>query len=208
MINPYIEQDLQTKFNATIDCVEPNRVTRYALMHGTHPLTFADVLELWQADAEFRDYYRRLLAESPFVAYRWETPPLTASNATQPFEFVLLNAPAFGSRRTDQTAYAEYFTADDTDCGVVSFANLSGDASLVVPSPRADISAYGHLAAFIRRAPAKQVDALWRIVSQAVRSRMGNKPLWLSTAGGGVAWLHVRLDSRPKYYGYSPYRAL
>ncbi|MGI9175867.1 MAG: DUF6940 family protein [Rhodothermales bacterium] len=24
--------------------------------------------------------------------------------------------------------------------------------------------------------------------------------MWLSTAGGGVSWLHVRLDSRPKYY--------
>ncbi len=35
---------------------------------------------------------------------------------------------------------------------------------------------------------------------------IGHTPLWLSTAGGGVAWLHVRLDSRPKYYGYSPYK--
>ncbi|MFL6237620.1 MAG: DUF6940 family protein [Thermoanaerobaculia bacterium] len=29
-----------------------------------------------------------------------------------------------------------------------------------------------------------------------------------STYGGGagVSWLHVRLDDRPKYYGYGPYR--
>jgi len=33
-------------------------------------------------------------------------------------------------------------------------------------------------------------------------------PTWLSTAGGGVAWLHVRLDTRPKYYRYNPYRAI
>jgi Family of unknown function (DUF6940) len=29
---------------------------------------------------------------------------------------------------------------------------------------------------------------------------------FFSTAGAGVAWLHVRLDDRPKYYGYPPYR--
>jgi len=28
----------------------------------------------------------------------------------------------------------------------------------------------------------------------------------LSTAGMGVYWLHVRLDTRPKYYQHTPYR--
>ena len=28
------------------------------------------------------------------------------------------------------------------------------------------------------------------------------KPVWLSTSGMGVAWLHFRLDQRPKYYTY------
>ncbi len=29
---------------------------------------------------------------------------------------------------------------------------------------------------------------------------------WLNTEGGGVAWLHVRIDQRPKYYHYAPYK--
>lgn len=193
-------------FDATIDNIEPNRITRYFLTRDAAALTFSNVLDLWQSDADFRNYYSQLLADSPFDAYRWETPTLTASNVTQPFQFVLLNSPGFCSRQTDQTAYDSYFTADDTDYGVVSFANLSGDATLVVPSPRTDISAYGHLAAFIRHAPNNQIDAFWRIISNAVKSKISHIPLWLSTAGGGVAWLHVRLDSRPKYYGYSPYK--
>ena len=94
---------------------------------------------------------------------------------------------------------------DDDDQGIVSFANLSGDATLIVPSPRIGIDAYGHLAAFIRQAPSSQIDKLWRVIGSTVKSRIGKTPLWLSTAGGGVAWLHVRLDSYPKYYGYSPY---
>ena len=36
--------------------------------------------------------------------------------------------------------------------------------------------------------------------------RVGARPVWLSTAGAGVSWLHVRLDDRPKYYGCGPYR--
>ena len=35
--------------------------------------------------------------------------------------------------------------------------------------------------------------------------RLGGKPVWLSTAGLGVGWLHVRLDDRPKYYRHAPY---
>ena len=31
------------------------------------------------------------------------------------------------------------------------------------------------------------------------------RPTWLSTEGSGVPWLHVRLDSRPKYYHHAAY---
>ncbi|MEZ6057638.1 MAG: hypothetical protein R3C01_13135 [Planctomycetaceae bacterium] len=193
-------------FDATIDHIEAGRVTRYRLLCDSVALRFADVLTLWHSDSTFCNYYTALLAESPFDAYRWETPPLTAATVNQPFEFVLLNSPGFCSRKTDRHTYGSYFTTDDTDHGVVSFANLSGDATLVVPSPRADISAYGHLAAFIRNAPKEQIEAFWRVLSNRVKSNLGQTPVWLSTAGGGVAWLHVRLDSRPKYYGFAPYR--
>jgi hypothetical protein len=36
--------------------------------------------------------------------------------------------------------------------------------------------------------------------------RLNEKPVWLSTAGGAVSWLHVRLDDRPKYYHYAMYK--
>ena len=39
-----------------------------------------------------------------------------------------------------------------------------------------------------------------------MEDRVNEIPVWLSTAGGGVAWLHVRLDDRPKYYSYAPYK--
>ena len=67
-------------------------------------------------------------------------------------------------------------------------------------------SAYGHLAAFVREAPEAPRHALWQSVGAARARRVGPSPVWLSTAGDGVAWLHVRLDDRPKYYRFEPYR--
>ncbi len=194
-------------FDAEIENIENNCVTKYQLKRDNTPLTYSEVLGLWQDDAKFRNFYTQLLADSPFAAFLWETPALTQNTMTNPFEFVLINSPWFCSRRTDAKAFENYFTKDD-DQGIVSFANLSGDATLIVPSPRTGIDAYGHLAAFIRQAPSLQIDKLWRVIGSTVKSRIGKTPLWLSTAGGGVAWLHVRLDSYPKYYGFSPYRQI
>jgi hypothetical protein len=30
--------------------------------------------------------------------------------------------------------------------------------------------------------------------------------IWISTIELGVSWLHVRIDSTPKYYHYTPYK--
>jgi hypothetical protein len=58
----------------------------------------------------------------------------------------------------------------------------------------------------VRGAPESQKHALWALVGKMMEQRMGSSPVWLSTAGAGVPWLHVRLDERPKYYGFGPYR--
>jgi hypothetical protein len=90
------------------------------------------------------------------------------------------------------------------------FRTLNSEAvglSTVVPCPIAEPSAYGHLAAFVRLAPNEQQHALWQLVGETMTRRIGTKPVWLSTAGAGVSWLHIRLDNRPKYYGFGPYKS-
>jgi len=189
-----------------IEVKEPDRVTRYRISNNGAILSYSSVLDLWQSDQGFRDFFTTLLKDSPFSGYRWETPAITETTMDRPFEFVLINTPEFAARATDTHAFAQFFTADARDSGIVTFANLRGDATLIVPSPRASDTAYGHIAAFVRNAPQAQVHAIWRAIGAQVQSQICAKPLWLSTAGGGVAWLHVRLDSRPKYYGHVPYK--
>jgi hypothetical protein len=170
------------------------------------PVKFSEVLRCWQDDSAFREFFIGLLADCPFSAFRWETPPVTLATQDQAFEFVLLDSPELLTE-PDVEAFAEHFgdTAGSDD--VVSFPNLNRDAILVVPCPIGPRSAYGHVAAFVREAPDDQKHALWRLVGEAMQRRLGPATIWLSTAGAGVPWLHVRLDQRPKYYGHAPYRA-
>ncbi|MDY6782300.1 MAG: hypothetical protein SW833_07080 [Cyanobacteriota bacterium] len=192
-------------FDSTLEILNGDRIRKYALWQNAERLCYARVLELWQVDKEFRSFFLSLLSDVPFSAYRWETPAIANSSINRPFEFVLLDSPGL-ARASDAATYREYFTTDDRDDGIVVFDNLGKDATLVVPSPRASNSAYPHLATFIRRAPDAQKHGLWRIVGRTVQHQLRDRPLWLSTAGGGVSWLHVRLDSRPKYYGFKPYK--
>lgn len=181
------------------------RLECYALTDGGVPVSYANVIEAWKADGEFRTFFIELLKNSPLAAYRWETPAVTPANLRRPFEFVLLEDLAL-ERAADESAFAEHFRARPKEREVVSFTNLRGDAVLVVPTPQGNGEAYAHLAVFMRGAPDSQVDALWQEVGNQMARRVVRRPIWLSTAGLGVAWLHVRLDDRPKYYGHTPYR--
>ncbi len=195
---------VEQMWNSRSESIANGRMLKVAIDHDSSPVSYAEVLGRWQQDGEFRSWFIVLLADSPFSAFRWETPPITTATANRPFEFVLLDSPGLATK-PDVEAFAEHFKAA-TASGVVEFPNLGRDAILVVPCPNGHHSAYGHLAAFIRQAPEPQKHALWEAIGTAMQRRLGTEPVWLSTAGAGVSWLHVRLDDRPKYYGYRPYR--
>jgi hypothetical protein len=169
------------------------------------PVRYSDVIRYWQDDENFRSFLVSLLSEASFSGYRWETPPITATTADREFEFVLLDEPGL-ERALDAQLFAEQFRSASSEQSVLAFSNLGNDALLIVPRPLAPAAAYGHLAAFVRNAPVAQKHELWRVVGATMQARLSAKPVWLSTAGMGVSWLHVRLDSRPKYYSFGPYR--
>lgn len=164
---------------------------------------FRQVLDAWQNDEAFRQTYTQALSAAPCTGFRWECPPLSKTTVDREFECVLLPSDGLDPQ-PDAAAFAEFF-ADAGETSVVGFPSLGRDAFLIAPCPRAEASAYPHLASFLRSAPSWQVHELWQRVGQEVSARLSDRPLWLSTAGMGVAWLHVRLDSRPKYYGHRPY---
>jgi hypothetical protein len=182
-----------------------DRTLKFKIEHDGQQVSNSEVLSQWQGDADFRTYFNAILSDSPFSAFRWETPSVSIAQLGQPFEFVLLNSPGL-ARTPDAEAFAEHFRKVKSNEAAISFRNLGNDATLIVPVPQGPAEACGHVAAFVRLAPTSQQHELWQLVGKVMQSQVGHKPIWLSTAGAGVSWLHVRIDDRPKYYGYEPYR--
>ena len=178
---------------------------KYRLYDGDTPMSFRSFFERLASDEAFADWFCCTLAEFEGAAFYWELPPLTAATLDRDTEFVLIEAPMLARIPTERVPFEEHFRRAPGE-DVIVFPNLGGDAVMVVPCPRGPDEHYPHLAAFLRGAGKQQARALWRATAKEMLRRLGSRPTWLSTAGGGVAWLHIRLDSRPKYYSYEPYR--
>lgn len=193
-------------WDAQIQTLDAGRILKIRITRNAERVLYSSIVQAWQDNEEFRAFFISLIANAPFPAFYWETPPVTAATIDQEFEFVLVDSPQLRDVRADPHAFARYFESSGVDDDVVRFWNLGRDALLVAPRPPGSGADYAHLAEFTRNAPLEQQHALWKSVGIAVKEQLGEQPLWLSTAGTGIYWLHVRLDSRPKYYTYNPYR--
>jgi hypothetical protein len=180
---------------------------RFQIFQGTARLSFRELFNLLENDSDFGRWYGETLAGCGLAAFFWEHPPLTADTFDDGAEFVLLESSALAGLRAEPEPFESQFAAHPT-ADVLTFPNLSGDAQLVVPRPIGPVEAYAHLAVFVRNAPRAQVQSVWKAAAQLLRENLSSTPRWLSTAGLGVSWLHIRLDTYPKYYQFSPYKAV
>ena len=177
---------------------------RYQIFRAESPLSFRETFALLEASRPFARWYTDTIAAAPFAAFFWENPPFDSTRFDESAEFVLIESVSLARLNANPGPFERQFSSHPEPL-VATFENLGGDALLVVPRPIANHTAYAHLAAFVRHAPDHQVRALWQTAARTVRENLGSTPRWLSTAGLGVSWLHIRLDTRPKYYQHVPY---
>jgi len=122
----------------------------------------------------------------------------------------MINAQGLANATVDIETFASHLDHLEGQLVATDFDNLGGSSRLVVPAMACGNAAmYTHIAAFFRQAPPQQCDMQWRILGQAIASRAlahPMEPIWVNTEGSGVHWLHMRLDPKPKYYHYAPYR--
>ena len=178
---------------------------RFHIFHGHSQLSFREVFFLLENNIDFARWYGETLAGCVFEAFFWEVPPLTTDTFENNAEFVLIESASLARLQPDPVPFESQFALQQGS-DVITFPNLGGDALLIVPAQLGPIEAYPHLATFLRNAPRKQVRSLWKIAAHTVRENLSRAPRWLSTAGLGVSWLHLRLDTRPKYYNFLPYK--
>ena len=158
-----------------------------------------------------------VLRRSPHAksAFFWELPPTTFDAAGHVlFEMVTMRAPGLAGTIADLEPFRRHLESpgacSSRAAGATTFTNLGGDARLIAPCPASSVPAdtYASIAPFLRGAPSAQLERFWTAVGTAVESTLqerGGRPTWISTEGSGVAWLHVRLDSSPKYFHYAPF---
>jgi len=143
-------------YGTEVEQLDEDRVLRIRLLRDAEPLSFSDVMNLWQNDPEFRRFFISVLADAPFPAYFWETPPVTRTSIDREFEFVLVDSQSLAGARTDEQAFGNHFSSAESGTSVIEFANLGGDATLVVPCPGEPLSAYSQISTFARQAPNDQ----------------------------------------------------
>jgi len=100
------------------------------------------------------------------------------------------------SPKQDYSAFQEYIKKSKNKY-VLSFWNLSGDTILIIPTPKQGKN-YAHLKNFIDNASNTQQKVFWKEVARIATQQ--TQPIWISTHGLGVPYLHVRIDFKPKYY--------
>ena len=179
---------------------------KYAVTDKGQPVTvatWAQVTRQWPM--ELNNVFKSV----PYDAFFWEVKPVRDMKAAQEqaMEFVVVDAPRlhqFARGKPNAQAFAEHFNEEAT----VVFNSLGGDSRLAAPTPRSsNHTAYTDLGIFAREGLLEQQSGLWKRVAHEFLIRLTtHKDVWLSTSGTGVAWLHVRLDSRPKYYTYTEYK--
>jgi hypothetical protein len=123
---------------------------------------------------------------------------------------VVVGSSALDNITCDYSSFREHFNRSN-DRNVVSFSSLSGD-TLVVPMPKQSYNRtldYKNLREFSNNASMEQKEKFWQKVGEKMEEKLldaSGSPRWLSTSGLGVSYLHVRIDSRPKYYSFEEYR--
>lgn len=189
----------------------PQKWQKFGAVKNSQPLTVAEWLAL-DPKISLPPLIERVRS-CPYDAVYFEMPGVTETSIKgTAMEFVLVDAPElsnFGATPNPKS-FADQFQKCDSSQKACQFASLGGDAQLIAPLPPASPQPhYGHFKALADAkavADAKVLQETLTLALQAYQSKLSSKKVWFSTSGMGVAWLHFRLDDRPKYYTFVPYK--
>lgn len=178
---------------------------RFSISKDGAKISNQQFLMLLKNEAPFRSFYTEYLISLGYEAFFWENKPMMTANLQQDYQCNVLNSEFLAKKSPDFHTFSSYFKRDQD---VVSFWNLGKDAQLIAPCPVDEHPGYAHIGTFIREASESQVHKLWQCTGTEMLDIIGEEPRWLSTSGLGVFWLHVRIDSVPKYYQTEEYKSV
>jgi hypothetical protein len=198
----------ESRWVAHREALRRNDDVKVSISLDVRRLSFDEVIEGWRGSAAFRSFFIAELAATSPSGFFWEMPPIRQGLTRIPFEYVAIAYDGFDRLWPEDRAFRSKLDALAPNRSVAAFANRGGDAVLIVQKRLGTADAYGHVAAFLRLAPPEQIYELLQVLAREVEAALArsDRPIWISTSGLGVPWLHVRIDSVPKYYSHHPYR--
>ena len=124
--------------------------------------------------------------------YFWEHPPIKNDTINQEYEFVLVRSDIFLRLSSHEDTFSQYFRKYPKE-SVISFPNIGRNAQLVVPTPQSESTNYIHIGHFFKADLSTQQSLFLQKVGEQMSAHINPNPLWLSTSGLGVYWLHACL---------------
>lgn len=179
----------------------------YTLVKST--ITYSDFFNnILSNNTNLFDTFLLLLNNLNYENYYIEIRPVTYNLLNTFFEFAIIKSPIYAKASYD--CFKEHGINENTN-GAKKFSNLSGDTTLISPcyNRNNDISTYGHIGIFLKKAMYEQIINLFKETIKAfyvLSENNQNKVYWISTHGHGVPWLHIRIDDKPKYIQYNNYK--
>src|SRR5262249_34671974 len=108
-----------SEWTFVVEPVMAGRGARCRLRQDGARVTRLEALGLVESSSAFRDALGRTIVASPYVALRWETPPITVDTLDREFEFVLVDDP-FLEMAPEPHVFASWF--DDVAPEVLAMA--------------------------------------------------------------------------------------
>lgn len=191
------------EFNIEIKEQSENTVT-FRLRRGEQYLSFKDVFEMWGNNPKFVEFYKDELIKLDHQAFYWEHPAIKKEFLEKKYECILQRSGPLEHLPCNENHFKDYLHTKEQ---VADFMNSGKDARLVIPTKKTDKEIYNHIGKFIRLADNEQIIEIFKRVGVKIFEEIDKQKLiWLNTAGLGVIWLHIRLDTRPKYYRTIKYK--
>lgn len=191
--------------NYTVEIIAKNEdKIRFKIKNEEHFLTFNEVFNLWESNPNFIQFYVSELRNMGLDAFYWEHPALKTIFLENNYECIIQRSIPLETKEINENAFSDYIYKNEQ---VVDFMNLGKNARLVIPTKQSEKSIYNHLGKFINYATEEQIIAVFQRVGQKIKEEIEKKEtIWLNTAGLGIIWLHIRLDTKPKYYKTKQYK--
>jgi len=145
--------------------------------------------DLLQNSKKFRSMCTSVLQSVPYPEYVWYLCKIEKGCETKPFKFIVKQT-ILDCKEDPETFGAKKFK---NSMNIIS--NLSKNALLLVPK-YIKKGCYTSIANFMRNGPDNQVDDFWKALAEIMTYPIN---AWISTHGHGVCYLHLRIDSKPKY---------